>query len=96
MVRVLVRVIQVIFLSNQYAADCKPTCNGFLHKNTNGFAGGALLRKSNGSLIGITSFMDGEYDYYPITITLNAFTRIHTYYDWIAEITGLNMPICGN
>lgn len=60
------------------------------------FTGGALLRRSNGSLIGLTTFMDGDSDYYPIEITLNAFTRIHTFYEWIAEKTDLDMPVCAN
>lgn len=56
-------------------------------------AGGPLLQRSDGSLIGLTSFIYGENAEIE-EVTLQAFTRIHTYFDWIYEVTGLEMPVC--
>lgn len=55
-------------------------------------AGGALIRRSNGELIGVASFSDGTTD--PFEVEMNGFSRLHLYYDWIREVAGLDMPVC--
>lgn len=52
--------------------------------------GGPLLRKSDGAMIGISSAVMR----YDVTVTGQYFTRVHRYFDWISEITGLEMPKC--
>lgn len=67
----------------------------FLRKSLVFCTGGPLIQRSGGSLIGITSFGDDEIKQFPPRITIQAFTRIHTYFEWIEEVTGLEMPVCG-
>lgn len=54
------------------------------------YIGGPLLRKSDGTMIGVTSALIR----YDVTVTKQYFTRIHHYFDWISEITGLELPKC--
>lgn len=62
------------------------------------FIGGPLLRKSDGTLIGITSggrtTTTGIF-FKKTTATSQEFTKIHYYFDWIAEKTGIKLPNCG-
>lgn len=61
-----------------------------------GDSGGPLIQRFDQSLIGITSFADDEVQEFPPRITIQVFTQIHSYFDWIQRVTGLEMPMCGN
>lgn len=54
--------------------------------------GGPMVKKSDGSLIGILSFAHGTTD--PPVIEVQVYTRVHAYYDWIKEMTGISTPVC--
>lgn len=56
--------------------------------------GGPLVRRSNGSLIGVTSFVDSQTGIMPFEV--NAFSKVHLFYDWMSEVTGLDLPKCSN
>lgn len=53
-------------------------------------SGGPLIRKSDGSLIGITS----AFKFNSSETVLNVFTKIQSFNDWISETTGLDLPHC--
>lgn len=57
-----------------------------------GDSGGPLLRERDGKLIGTMSFvqMDETYE----SVELQVFTNIFFYFDWIAQVTQLDMPEC--
>lgn len=62
------------------------------------FEGGPLIQKNDGTLIGITSggrtTTKGIF-FKKTTPTSQEFTKIHYYFDWIEEKTGLELPKCG-
>lgn len=61
-----------------------------------GDSGGPLIREEDGTLIGVLSFVvenDGIYDF-DNHIHYQVSTNIRYYFDWIAEVTGLEMPKC--
>lgn len=59
-------------------------------------SGGPLLRSSDKAIIGITSYAEMAAKElnrkYPVIVQV--FTNVHYYFDWISEITGLDMPKC--
>lgn len=55
-----------------------------------GDSGGPLLRQKDGTFIGIVSAKSP----YEGTTNRHFFTKIHYYFDWISEITGLELPTC--
>lgn len=57
-----------------------------------GDSGGPLIRESDGLLIGLMSFvqMDSSYS----SIELQVFTNIFYYFDWIAQVTAIQLPQC--
>lgn len=56
------------------------------------FLGGPLLSASDGSFIGVTSV--GIYNDILDIIDYQVFTNVPYYYEWIAQETGLKLPIC--
>lgn len=58
------------------------------------FSGGPLIEQSDGSLLGITSFGDVEPGVVSRGYSLQVFTSVHVYFDWIQAGTGLEMPKC--
>lgn len=48
--------------------------------------GGPLVRIKDNTLIGLTSF---------ILSHISIFTNIHYYFEWISEVTGIDLPKCG-
>lgn len=57
------------------------------------YIGGPLLRQTNGDLIGVASFFYGN-QLPELTIELQIWTKIQAYYEWISEVTGLELPNC--
>lgn len=55
--------------------------------------GGPLVERSDGAMVGIISLIALE-DPGLEKVTLQAFARVHSYFDWIEEVTGLEMPVC--
>lgn len=57
--------------------------------------GGPLIRGSDNTLIGITSFSQYYIDWLKGQQGANqVFTSIHYHFDWISQKTGLQLPLC--
>lgn len=57
------------------------------------FKGGPLLSKSNGDLLGVTSFHHNN-GRTPQAVKFQVFTNVPYYYRWIETRTGLKLPKC--
>lgn len=62
------------------------------------FSGGPLIRHADRALIGVTSYAElidpkTKMDY-PVKVQI--FTNIFYYFDWIAEVTGFDLPKCAH
>lgn len=58
--------------------------------------GGPLLRRSDNTFIGVISFL--RYKRWHLfcirPVKLQGFTKVHYHFDWISQITGLELPKC--
>lgn len=70
-----------------YSPSGKSICHGD--------SGGPLFRKSDKTLIGLISFIQ-DVRYKGSVVQLQAFAKITYFYEWISEITGIELPICWN
>lgn len=66
--------------------------NGFFFSKMCQFTGGPLILEHDYSLIGVTRSIVDEHGTNPISLQL--FTFLPYYYDWIEREAGLNPPKC--
>lgn len=52
--------------------------------------GGPFLRERDGTLLGVLSSFQSEKN----IVYQQFFTKIHRYFDWISEVTGMELPKC--
>lgn len=63
------------------------------------FSGGPVIRQSDGVLIGHVSggrIESKGFFFKKHTMVFQVFTNFHFHFDWIANVTGLNLPRCGH
>lgn len=53
-----------------------------------------LVKSSDGTLIGITSFGRRNFFKKYDPATPQAFTNVYSYLEWIGEVTGMKLPKC--
>lgn len=88
------RVIQVCLRNNQFWGLSR-----FIYPiafNFCALSGGPLIKQEDSTLIGITSYV--QFKTWALfrkdPINLQIFTKIHYYFDWISEKTGIELPEC--
>lgn len=59
-----------------------------------GDSGGPLVREIDNAFVGVASFID--FDYGCESGQPQGFTNVFMYQDWIAQVTGLDIPKCSN
>lgn len=60
------------------------------------FSGGPLLRQSDGSLIGLASFvrLKSWHLLRRIPAQVQGFTKVHYFFEWISKVTEIKLPKC--
>lgn len=94
----------VIDGQTSYAGDSGRFDYMYCENNQNNFVkihvclptGGPLIRESDGTLIGVLAFVNehNEIEDPNSRVDLQISTNIQKYFDWISNVTGLNLPKC--
>lgn len=92
------RFLVAIQVTRKILSSCNRLILQFFLSNLPFCSGGPLLRRDDNTLIGVAAYVklnrDDWENHSKFNVELQAFTRIHFYFDWIARITGIELPIC--